>query len=1123
MRFALFIFLSGCLGVCSAQEIKLVLPVGHLSQVNTAVFSPSGKFIVTTSLDNTAKVWNAETGALLKNLIGHEDNVSVALYSPDGKYLLTAAQDNIIKIWNASTGEFIKQLKGRRIGPAGGIGINSFSFSPDGKKIVTASSDFTAKIWNIHSGELLYDLQEHNSGIETAVFSPDGKKVLTASWDSTARVWDATTGRQLLVLKGHKASVETALYYPGGEKIITASGDSTCRVWDAENGKMLFSLIGHKGPVQSVTISPDGKTIVSISDGVYVWNAATGKLLAILRDHEIAVHHASFSKDGQKLVTSGFTGAILWDYGSLKKIAALETRDYDKNVANAVISSSFSADGKKIVSCLNDGQAKVWSAVTGQELATLKGYSIDIWDAAFSPDGNQIVTTGDDEDKVCTVWDLVSCAPQVDLQAKWTSAGKVKYSPDGKLILTVGFISNAILVWEANTGKKLTELKSGEKWVTCMNFSPDGKWIAAGSNDNKVTLWNTKSLEPVYTIQGHNDDINDVSFSPDGEILMTSSSDFTTKFWYRADGDFITQLPDSDINSQSVFSPDGTYLATLSVSDTIKIWKTSPLTLLTTLPLATVSVHYLAFSPDGKNLITASDSIFFWSTGKFALERAFPLQENLEVKDIDFKNNVVLCVENRAAVKLISAITGKEITRILQVKGNEYMFLLPSGYYSASPYASKMLHYVTPEFNIISFDQMDVQYNRPDLVLTQTGKGDTLLARSYFQAYLKRLKKLGIDTTAFSRKVDIPVCTIKNLDKYTYEQNSPVLDIPVSATGKNINLGNFQLWINEIPQFGSRGLSLQASKSTTLDTVFNIRLSEGVNRIEASVSNENGLESYRMPLVVKYEPKKPFPAKVHFIGIGIDKFAEQGHELSWSVKDVKDLANTLNTLYGLNLIVDTLFNENVTTENILALKKKLLLLGIEDKVIISYSGHGLLTNNYDYYLSTYPVSFTQPERSGLPYEALEDLLDGILPRKKLMLIDACHSGEVDKEEMKKYEQVEKTFEDSGTRSSRKPVPADGKVGMKNSFELMQQLFVNVGRSTGATIISAASGTQFAQERASIKNGVFTYSILEYLSMNPNTTVNELRNYVNKRVPELTGGLQIPTSRSELKAYDWTLK
>ena len=94
--------------------------------------------------------------------------------------------------------------------------------------------------------------------------------------------------------------------------------------------------------------------------------------------------------------------------------------------------------------------------------------------------------------------------------------------------------------------------------------------------------------------------------------------------------------------------------------------------------------------------------------------------------------------------------------------------------------------------------------------------------------------------------------------------------------------------------------------------------------------------------------------------------------------------------------------------------------------------------------------------------------------------------------------------------------------MKNSFDLMQDLFVNVGRSTGATIISAAAGTQFALEKGDLKNGVFTYSILELMKQTTTTTISELKKYVNQRVTELTKGMQVPTSRNENIVMDWVV-
>ena len=110
----------------------------------------------------------------------------------------------------------------------------------------------------------------------------------------------------------------------------------------------------------------------------------------------------------------------------------------------------------------------------------------------------------------------------------------------------------------------------------------------------------------------------------------------------------------------------------------------------------------------------------------------------------------------------------------------------------------------------------------------------------------------------------------------------------------------------------------------------------------------------------------------------------------------------------------------------------------------------------------------------------------------------------------------------GTRGGKPRLTSGSSLGMKNSFELMQELFVNVGRSTGATVISAAGGTQFAQERGDLKNGVFSFVLLELLKKNKTVSISDLKNTVLKLVPELTNGLQKPTFRSETQRFDWSL-
>jgi uncharacterized caspase-like protein len=199
---------------------------------------------------------------------------------------------------------------------------------------------------------------------------------------------------------------------------------------------------------------------------------------------------------------------------------------------------------------------------------------------------------------------------------------------------------------------------------------------------------------------------------------------------------------------------------------------------------------------------------------------------------------------------------------------------------------------------------------------------------------------------------------------------------------------------------------------------------------------------------------------------------------------------------------------------------------VNDKVIIAYSGHGLLSDNYDYYLSTYDVNFHKPEENGLAYEELENLVDGVPARQKLMMIDACHSGEVDKEEMLKLKKAAADTSlhlvTNGKGFETDPDTTTRKLGTQNSFELMSTLFVNVSRGTGTTVIAAASGTQFAYENGELQNGVFTYCFLETMRTEKTCTVQQMKTNVGTKVEKLTNGLQRPTSRTETSGYDWVL-
>ncbi|MEI6394682.1 MAG: hypothetical protein WCT12_26710, partial [Verrucomicrobiota bacterium] len=245
-------------------------PVLDVHNANTALFSRDGKRVVTVSCDNTARVWDAQTGQPLTEPLKHAEWVTSAQFSPDGKWVVTASGDNTAQVWDAQTGQPLPQpLKHTNA-------VYSAQFSPDGKQLVTVSANNTARVWDAQTGQPLTKPLKHAKVVISAQFSPDGKWVVTGSGDNTARVWDAQTGQPLTEPLKHAGSVRSAQFSLDGKRVVTASADYTARVWDAQTGQPLTQPLKHAGDVNSAQFSPDGKQVVTASDDntARVWDVA---------------------------------------------------------------------------------------------------------------------------------------------------------------------------------------------------------------------------------------------------------------------------------------------------------------------------------------------------------------------------------------------------------------------------------------------------------------------------------------------------------------------------------------------------------------------------------------------------------------------------------------------------------------------------------------------------------------------------------------------------------------------------------------------------------------------------------------------------------------------------------
>ena len=178
------------------------------------------------------------------------------------------------------------------------------------------------------------------------------------------------------------------------------------------------------------------------------------------------------------------------------------------------------------------------------------------------------------------------------------------------------------------------------------------------------------------------------------------------------------------------------------------------------------------------------------------------------------------------------------------------------------------------------------------------------------------------------------------------------------------------------------------------------------------------------------------------------------------------------------------------------------------------------------------MDFNNPSKYGIPMTALEDLLDGIPSRRKLLIIDACNSGEAYADILEETIIEAKNNEKNGEIKSRgfiKPI-SNSRIKFSTARSLMERLFPDVRRGTGALIISASGAKEFALESDAWQNGVFTYCLLNGIkslkadvNKDGSLYMRELKEYVYDEVPKLTNGQQNPTSRLDNIRLDVKIK
>jgi WD40 repeat protein len=443
--------------------------------------------------------------------------------SPDGRYVAVGGNDRTARVYEVETGRMVRTLTGHG-GQTYSGQIYAVAFSPDGRRLASGGMDHTALVWDLGAEGASLVLQDCRYPVYAVALSPDGKRVAAAG-DSRGggfaavfppplpppgelKVWDADTGQVKLSLRNSARPAlvartagllgsplgpgpllaDSALVHGGlrdpqeviygvafsadGRRLAAAGGarfdggppgrpvsPAQVTVWDAETGREQLSLRTEGGPALCVTFSPDSRRIASASaDGtVRVWDATTGEEKLSRKTRAVAF--------GENTVPENYQGVAFSPDGRL-------------------LASSSGAPGEPV-------EVRVWDVETGAEQFVLKGHERPVLGIGFSPDGRRLATGSGD--RTVKLWDTQMGEERLTLKGHTGGVSAVAFSPDGRRLVTAAGAPREgpgeVKLWDTETGQEKLTLKGHNGTVHAVGFSADGRRIATGGADRMVRVW----------------------------------------------------------------------------------------------------------------------------------------------------------------------------------------------------------------------------------------------------------------------------------------------------------------------------------------------------------------------------------------------------------------------------------------------------------------------------------------------------------------------------------------------------------------------------------------------------------------------------------------------------------
>jgi WD40 repeat protein len=1136
--------------VSTPETPAIVLQGGHTSPIGGLAFAPNGRLLITAGGDNRILVWDVDSGLTVRTItasplgfvagVGVSADSEIAIVAsasgvfgfdiPTGKlkwtdhvYALFAAfspksnrmalyDGHNIHIVDTGSGSEVKQFTPNTQVPS------ALALSSDGQSLAIGSGDHLQavggpsqngiansgiSIFNTSTGQITEVLKSPLAWFSAVAFNRAGTRIAAVGYDGSSsrasnmalQLWTgkpfSSSGPTLLPNRATMSQAvsfgdddsslaigEAANDLPNSQDLILCAPDGTFHplkdpigtvfhlslptdaglwagsgpgavvgIWDTHTGALVDLLPTQIGTVDSIHVGGDrGSQLFVESRGqLHQMDLAVAREVRVYPLRDVAV-------DESGMVVAGDPGSIL-----NHTVVMNSAEDTSSSLGEKIFETNEVEPGQSIYARTLDGKGtKLIEAVT---------------------------TNGDNSTKV-TVWDL-SSKSQLFSFARPASPRTLIVLPDNDTLVDEDI--QGMVLWSLSRKTQIYQINQTSP-AAYVSYDPRSKSTArtiCPINAGHVSCSSSSlTVESDGKVNVATKELQDFSDAVVGTLYIASSRDTLGTTWL-CDWQKGTSTPldyilvDSDGNPYRRIRKGANEFGLVSAITNTPFtgsWNSLSLPLIKSRTIDPAGARFLAMTSNGQ--------VLAWSTvdGHFLYSLRL---ENSRISTFAFSPDGarLFTGDDSGGVRIWDLQSGRFLANYFAFGGGDWVLVDDRDRFAATRDAELHIGYRVGT-EAVPFEQFDLSHNRPDLVMQEIGlssKGDIAAAQDAVNRRLQRLGMAAPIDPAFSSLPELEIPS-KAIPRTTPERE---ITVSVSARSRDGALSHLDVLDNGVPVYGAAGIPLtgeRVSKTVTIPLVY------GLNEILISATDKSGNESLRqINRVSQITNPRPQP-RLFVVSAGITDYSDPAWHLGYAAGDAEAIAKAFNSVEGFDqvTVMPVAKNGEVTMSLLPKIATFLAPASENDEVILFLSGHGTLDAKGLFHFVTYDFDAKDPHRLGIRYQDLVTLLDQVKARRKLLLLDACFSGE-----------------------------PSGSAAVSQTSEVFQELS-DLRYESGVASIAASSSSDPAYDDINghhLGRSPFAFAIMKAMqspSVSGNSgsvTLNSLAAYVSKTVGNLTGNLQ----------------